>query len=1170
MDLYHSRLTPDDLNDLIIKYKIPHDLHPRLPFEDFMMSELLDNAIGIYHRMFDFYGVQIPFSSFLLTLIKHYKVYFSQLGPLGLNKVITFKVLCRSLQIEPMVTLFRVFQTLCKQGDWFSFAKCRAPSLVNLQRLPFYCTPPAAANVVNPDPTPEDLAAGHVAKRTRSALAQSSGSTTRPNLFVGNSDDESDGDDDACVEIPLVTPFCSATMILSSRNQGQSSTTPAAEGSNTRDSQGKGIMVNDAAAPSGGASRLRPSSRPAPSFKDVSDDAIHMDFFPFSAGPYYATYPEGGVTRNCEFTREEWDTPYQPTFGVLTKEVFKDPAVCKIVVDQFPTPGEMVRVESLSDDQLTTKMSVLHCMMMSHGGELLARYRGLNQSHHEYVLSTDSRLKGYEKKSKAKGKESVESLVLCLIAESKKEHRYLASGCESETNSDVRLLRNSGGDSGPDLSFDKSASSERLRCLLCSGFLPFLDDLNDLIIKYKIPRDLHPRLPLEDFVMSELPDDAIAIDDPRPAAGSFNMADVRRLSAHVINLKDMPEGVLVLSGLSRIWKSRVCDLVLRGANRNVMGIHDFLCLPEWTGAEVQEEPHLDVRTTLQRLPFYCTPSAAAEDVIPDPTPEDLTASTSGVASSHVAKSIRSALAQSSGSTTRPSLFVGNDDESDDDDDDACVEIPLVTPLCSAIVIPSSGNQGGSSIAPTAEGSTPEVIALDFCLTFFFVFFLCLIMFFYFIDSRGKAVMVDVVTAASSFGMSRPRPSSGPAPSFKYMFGDAIQKDFFPFSAGPYYATNPEGGVAGNYKFPTPSEMVRVESLSDDQLAAKMSVLHCMMMSHGGELLARYHGLNQSHHEYVLSADSRLKGYEEKVAKMSGLKLQVAALKKQVSGLNDKLTSYDASFAKSKAKGKERKKKIKSLAERDEEILRLKDTPPEFSSFFRGQFQGLVQKILTSDEFSRVQGELLSLAASARFECGLSMHRTKDEFATVLKKMVNFMPGAQDRLAEASPLVAQTDYAFLNKISEYATKPLSVILQLEPKKLVHPANVPILRGTHVSLPIVKESTVIHVFESLELFANVNFTASAVASEHNKEMVNAKVDVSDPKMTDDTAAVKSGHAFVRGISVALDDVMELVEVGSGRVPSGPDDFVVSLSAYEKGNGLDSSSTAGEEAAVNPLGS
>ncbi|GJV01752.1 hypothetical protein Tco_1335321 [Tanacetum coccineum] len=143
----------------------------------------------------------------------------------------------------------------------------------------------------------------------------------------------------------------------------------------------------------------------------------------------------------------------------------------------------------------------------------------------------------------------------------------------------------------------------------------------------------------------------------------------------------------------------------------------------------------------------------------------------------------------------------------------------------------------------------------------------------------------------------------------------------------------------------------------------------------------------------------------------------SALKKQVFGLNHKLTSSDASFAKSKAKGKERKKKIKSLAKsldnlhaevarlsadlnratvleakRDEEIIRLKATPLEFASFFRGQFQDLVWKFLASNEFSRVQGELLSLAASAGFERGLSMHRTKDEFAAVLKKMANFMSG----------------------------------------------------------------------------------------------------------------------------------------------------------------------------------
>ncbi|GJZ07306.1 hypothetical protein Tco_0541099, partial [Tanacetum coccineum] len=382
-----------------------------------------------------------------------------------------------------------------------------------------------------------------------------------------------------------------------------------------------------------------------------------------------------------------------------------------------------------------------------------------------------------------------------------------------------------------------------------------------------------------------------AIDDPRPAAGSFNMADVRRLRAHVIKLRDMPEGVLVLSSYG--------------------------------------------------------PPASADAVIPEPAPEDLVVGT--LSSKIVAKA-----EASRNSTTQTSLFVGDGDESDDDD--ACVEIPLVTPL-------------------------------------------------------RKGIMVDDA-ATSSAGVSRSRPSFGPAPSFKDVSGDAIHTDFFLFSVvyweesrmliHEYFGDltkevfkDPSICKTIIDRFPTLGEMVRVESLSDDQLTAKMSVLHCMMMAHGGELLARYRGLNQSHHEYVLSADSRLKGYEEKVANMTGLELQVSALK------NPRL------------RGRREKKKIKSLtksldnmhaevarlsaslnqatileAKRDEEILQLKTTPLEFSSFFRGQFQGLVRKFLSSDEFSRVLGELISLAASTGFDRGLSMHRTKDEFADALKNMVN--------------------------------------------------------------------------------------------------------------------------------------------------------------------------------------
>ncbi|GKF18917.1 hypothetical protein Tco_0063835, partial [Tanacetum coccineum] len=43
-------------------------------------------------------------------------------------------------------------------------------------------------------------------------------------------------------------------------------------------------MVDDAAAPSIGASQLRPSSGSVPLFRDVSGDAIHVDLFLFSVG----------------------------------------------------------------------------------------------------------------------------------------------------------------------------------------------------------------------------------------------------------------------------------------------------------------------------------------------------------------------------------------------------------------------------------------------------------------------------------------------------------------------------------------------------------------------------------------------------------------------------------------------------------------------------------------------------------------------------------------------------------------------------------------------------------------------------------------------------------------------------------------------------------------------
>ncbi|GJX18924.1 hypothetical protein Tco_0221601 [Tanacetum coccineum] len=283
MDLYHSRLTPDDLNDLIIKYKIPHDLHPQLPLEDFVMSELPDDAIGDW---FSFSKRRAPSPVCIndnRSCMKHWKS--------------GFFLIDRRAILDAMVWRHRDAAIDDPRPAAGSF------NMANVHRL--------SAHVIKLRDMPEGVLVlsglSHVWKShvcdlvLRGADGNVMGihdflclpDTTHPSLLVDNSDD----DDDACVEIPLVTPIQSAAVIPSSRNRGRIFAAPAVEGLGTR------------------------------------------DFFPFYGGPYYATYPEGGVVGNGEFTHEEWDDPYRPTFEVLTKEVFKDLAIFKTVVDQFLTPG---------------------------------------------------------------------------------------------------------------------------------------------------------------------------------------------------------------------------------------------------------------------------------------------------------------------------------------------------------------------------------------------------------------------------------------------------------------------------------------------------------------------------------------------------------------------------------------------------------------------------------------------------------------------------------------------------------------------------------------------------------------------------------------------------------------------------------------------------------------
>nr|GEU96016.1 retrovirus-related Pol polyprotein from transposon TNT 1-94 [Tanacetum cinerariifolium] len=194
----------------------------------------------------------------------------------------------------------------------------------------------------------------------------------------------------------------------------------------------------------------------------------------------------------------------------------------------------------------------------------------------------------------------------------------------------------------------------------------------------------------------------LAIDDPKPVVGSYKMANVRRLSAHVVKLRDIPKGVLVLSSYG---------------------------------------------PTLQRLPFYCTPHAVVDVALPNPTLEDLTANNPSA----------KVIAKFEASQKQKALTFGATlghvaKRTSDDDDDAYYEILIVTPIRSTVVIPPSRNQ----------------------------------------NSQGKGIMIDAdAAAASSVGANHPRFSFEPTSSLRDVSRDAIHKEFFPFSSGPYYATYPE-------------------------------------------------------------------------------------------------------------------------------------------------------------------------------------------------------------------------------------------------------------------------------------------------------------------------------------------------------------------------------------------
>ncbi|GJZ06097.1 hypothetical protein Tco_0539890 [Tanacetum coccineum] len=420
------------------------NLRPRLPGPNFRMINLQakDTAIGIYSRIFYSSGVRIPFSSFLLAVLKYFKVHISQLVPLGLSK-----------------------------GDWFSFAKRGGPApvcmevaksrlklwkdkffLIDRRAIPFHmpwrhpdsfmsihaflCMPSldkvtvreephelgtsilsrvvdrttshVPAGTVIPPTSPEEIAvtrpdrnvvtktdraakrkasprpeiSTNTAKRTRlsqkvywvgsSGLAardgvketndgilDDDGQCDGPEFSMednGNLNDVNQGEhinviplqtfdsilglDVTCLPVLLPDKEVEAHAELS----GDVRRTTRASVSKDASSPTQGAMPAPDTQPldtDAGADEIASDGNVDPYFdarvSNTAGDVLERDLLPFVPGPYYIPYP----------------------FDEGSGKLYKDPKVCRIALDRFPTPAETHRLRELSLVELFDRMSII-------------------------------------------------------------------------------------------------------------------------------------------------------------------------------------------------------------------------------------------------------------------------------------------------------------------------------------------------------------------------------------------------------------------------------------------------------------------------------------------------------------------------------------------------------------------------------------------------------------------------------------------------------------------------------------------------------------------------------------------------------------------------------------------------------------------------------------------
>ncbi|GJZ74956.1 RNA-directed DNA polymerase, eukaryota, reverse transcriptase zinc-binding domain protein [Tanacetum coccineum] len=107
-------LTQEHLDAICAKYFVPEEVHPQLPSSDATMHERPAGKVGMYTRFFDYANYRIPFSTFFVSVLTHFRIPISQLSVFGSAKKLHTGHLIRVLKMT--VNQMKSSESYCSYG----------------------------------------------------------------------------------------------------------------------------------------------------------------------------------------------------------------------------------------------------------------------------------------------------------------------------------------------------------------------------------------------------------------------------------------------------------------------------------------------------------------------------------------------------------------------------------------------------------------------------------------------------------------------------------------------------------------------------------------------------------------------------------------------------------------------------------------------------------------------------------------------------------------------------------------------------------------------------------------------------------------------------------------------------------------------------------------------